>query len=226
MTIKSIAAPLAVTIAGLVAGVALEELVIGRRVRQTDGVGEGLGLLHGEPVRVSADDGVTLYAEVDDHRADTVADDVTVIFCHGYTLNQNSWHFQRRDLRPAARLIFADQRSHGSSDRGDRDHSTVDQLGLDLGRIIDDIGGAGPIVLVGHSMGGMTIMALAAARPELFTSGRVGGGGVSSNECRGALGDAPWTTGPDWKGAAQDCARTFESRLGARRLDRLRSPLR
>ncbi|NQU36055.1 MAG: alpha/beta hydrolase, partial [Actinobacteria bacterium] len=116
-----------------------------------------------------------LYTEVDDSRAASIDDDATVIFVHGYTLNQNCWHFQRRDLRPQARLIFADQRSHGSSERSDRDHSTVDQLGLDLGEIIDQIGGDGPIVLVGHSMGGMTIMALAAARPELFMTGRVGG---------------------------------------------------
>ena len=32
----------------------------------------------------------------------------------------------------------------------------------------------GPVVLVGHSMGGMTIMALAAARPELFGDRIVG----------------------------------------------------
>jgi len=167
--------PFSVTVAGLVLGLVLEEKIVGPKVRHTGELGETFGILHGEPVRVVADDGVSLYTEVDDSRSPDIDDDVTVIFVHGYTLNQNCWHYQRRDLRPQARLIFADQRSHGSSGRSDRAHSTIDQLGLDLGQIIDQIGGDGPIVLVGHSMGGMTIMALAAARPELFMTGRVGG---------------------------------------------------
>lgn len=168
-------APAAMTAVGVTLGLILEERIVGPKVRSAGGLGETFGVLHGEPVRVVADDGVSLYTEVDDSRSPEIDDDVTVIFVHGYTLNQNCWHYQRRDLRPQARLIFADQRSHGSSGRSDRDHSTIDQLGLDLGQIIDQIGGDGPIVLVGHSMGGMTIMALAAARPELFMTGRVGG---------------------------------------------------
>ena len=52
------------------------------------------------PVSVIADDAVALHVEVDDDRAPSVTDDLTVIFCHGYSLNQDSWHYQRRDLRP------------------------------------------------------------------------------------------------------------------------------
>lgn len=166
-------APLGIAAVGV--GLLLEEVLVGRKVRSSGASGESFGVLHGEQFRVVANDGVSLYTEVDDSRSPAIDDDVTVIFVHGYTLNQNCWHFQRRDLRPQAKLIFADQRSHGRSERSDRDHSTVEQLGLDLGQIIDQIGGDGPIVLVGHSMGGMTIMALAADRPELFSTGRVGG---------------------------------------------------
>ncbi|MCW2614136.1 MAG: Alpha/beta hydrolase, partial [Frankiales bacterium] len=43
-----------------------------------------------------------------------------------------------------------------------------DQLGRDLGRVLDEATPAGPVLLFGHSMGGMTIMALARQRPELF----------------------------------------------------------
>ena len=40
--------------------------------------------------------------------------------------------------------------------------------------MIDRLAPAGPIVLVGHSMGGMTVMALASAHPELFgADGRI-----------------------------------------------------
>jgi pimeloyl-ACP methyl ester carboxylesterase len=45
---------------------------------------------------------------------------------------------------------------------------TIDQLGRDLKAVIDAAVLDGPIVLVGHSMGGMTVMALAAQYPELI----------------------------------------------------------
>jgi pimeloyl-ACP methyl ester carboxylesterase len=89
-----------------------------------------------------------------------------------------SWAFQRRTLaaelatanghRPDARLVFYDQRGHGSSGRGKPEHSTIEQLGNDLGTVLETRVPSGPVVLVGHSMGGMTIMGLAALRPQLF----------------------------------------------------------
>ncbi len=45
---------------------------------------------------------------------------------------------------------------------------TIDRLGEDLAALLDQLVPSGPVVLAGHSMGGMTIMCLAAARPELF----------------------------------------------------------
>jgi pimeloyl-ACP methyl ester carboxylesterase len=44
---------------------------------------------------------------------------------------------------------------------------SIDQLGRDLKAVIDAAVPTGPIVLVGHSMGGMTVMALADQYPEL-----------------------------------------------------------
>jgi pimeloyl-ACP methyl ester carboxylesterase len=65
------------------------------------------------------------------------------------------------------RLIRYDQPGHGRSTWADGEIS-IDQLGTDLGELIDRLAPDGPVVLGGHSMGGMTIMALAACRPELF----------------------------------------------------------
>ncbi|WP_425314681.1 alpha/beta fold hydrolase [Streptacidiphilus jiangxiensis] len=103
---------------------------------------------------------------------------LTVVFVHGYCLNQDSWHFQREAFRDGLRLVFYDQRSHGRSERS-RSHlagepASIDQLGGDLGAVIDAVAPTGPLVLVGHSMGGMTVMALADQRPELFAE-RVAG---------------------------------------------------
>ncbi|WP_370123174.1 alpha/beta fold hydrolase [Streptacidiphilus sp. MAP12-33] len=103
---------------------------------------------------------------------------LTVVFVHGYCLNQDSWHFQREAFRDGLRLVFYDQRSHGRSERSRSylagEPASIDQLGADLGAVIDAVAPTGPLVLVGHSMGGMTVMALADQRPELFAE-RVAG---------------------------------------------------
>ncbi|MFG2624249.1 alpha/beta fold hydrolase [Streptomyces sp. NPDC048473] len=97
---------------------------------------------------------------------------VTVVFSHGYCLNQDSWHFQRAALRGLVRTVHWDQRSHGRSERGraQADGVTVgiDQLGRDLKAVIDAAAPEGRLVLVGHSMGGMTMMALAEQYPQLI----------------------------------------------------------
>ncbi|GAA3186270.1 MULTISPECIES: alpha/beta fold hydrolase [Streptomyces] len=103
----------------------------------------------------------------------------TVVFCHGYCLNQDSWHFQRAALRGAVRTVHWDQRSHGRSGRsravGDGGEPvTIDLLGRDLKAVLDAAVPEGPLVLVGHSMGGMTVMALADQYPE-FVAERVAG---------------------------------------------------
>ncbi|MFE7708468.1 alpha/beta fold hydrolase [Streptomyces sp. NPDC057486] len=97
---------------------------------------------------------------------------VTVVFSHGYCLSQDSWHFQRAALRDLVRTVHWDQRSHGRSERGRAQAQGVtvgiDQLGRDLKAVIDAAAPEGRLVLVGHSMGGMTIMALAEQYPQLI----------------------------------------------------------
>ena len=118
-------------------------------------------------VELPMKDGTTLHVEIDEPE-DPANAELTVIFCHGYALSLNSWYFQRKELRGRARLVSYDQRSHGRSGRAEFDTHHVDQLGSDLGHIIDEVAPTGPLVLIGHSMGGMTVMALAEQRPELI----------------------------------------------------------
>ncbi|MEV0368501.1 alpha/beta hydrolase [Streptomyces sp. NPDC050636] len=103
----------------------------------------------------------------------------TVVFSHGYCLSQDSWHFQRAALRGTVRTVHWDQRSHGRSARGHgqidgTEPVTIDLLGRDLKAVLDAAVPEGPIVLVGHSMGGMTVMALADQFPD-FVAERVVG---------------------------------------------------
>ena len=111
-------------------------------------------------------DGTTLHVEIDEPAGD--ANPLTVILCHGYALSSASLVFQRAVLEDRARVISYDQRSHGKSALSNIAFGTVDQLGQDLSELIDAFAPQGPLMLVGHSMGGMTIMALAELRPELF----------------------------------------------------------
>lgn len=133
-----------------------------------DELPEDFGSLRGEVHEVVADDGTVLHVEIDEPD-DADAAGLTVVFAHGYALNLDSWHYQRLALRGRARLVLYDQRSHGRSGRAEFDTHHVDQLGRDLSAVIDAVAPTGPLMLVGHSMGGMTIMALAAQRPELFS---------------------------------------------------------
>jgi pimeloyl-ACP methyl ester carboxylesterase len=152
--------------AGAGAILAIERLAVGRqRLRPDPAADEPFGQLRGRILTVLADDGVPLHTEING------PDDcpVTIVFCHGYTLNQDTWHYQRKYLSDEARLVFWDQRGHGRSGRSAPEHATIDQLGLDLYEVLAaTCPGDGPVVLVGHSMGGMTIMALADEHPELF----------------------------------------------------------
>ncbi len=136
-------------------------------------------------LHVVADDGVPLLVE------EVGPDDapLTVVFLHGYCLSMASWTFQRRALgaelatangsRPVARLVFYDQRGHGDSGRGPAEHATLEQLAGDLRAVLDSRAPRGPVVVIGHSMGGMTIMALAALHPELFGT-RIAGAALLS----------------------------------------------
>lgn len=173
----------AAAVAGVV-GVAAAGTAVGvvRHRREIEHRGPGqarLGSLRSTPRTVIAADGVELHVEVDEvapsgrssgrHRARTAeADHLTVVFVHGFSLNLDSWHFQRAGFRGRVRSVFYDQRSHGRSGRSTEGHSTIEQCGEDLLRVIDEVAPTGRIVLVGHSMGGMTIIALAEEHLELF----------------------------------------------------------
>ncbi|MEV4675359.1 alpha/beta hydrolase [Actinomadura sp. NPDC049382] len=151
--------------AGAGAGLVAQRRAMRRlQLRPDPFAGEPFGSLRGRPVPVRADDGTRLYAEIDgDDRTD-----LAVVFSHGWTLTQDSWHFQRKALRGLGRLVFWDQRGHGRSDGGDRDGYAIPRLAADLAAVIEaTVPADTPVVLVGHSMGGMTIMRYADEHPEL-----------------------------------------------------------
>jgi pimeloyl-ACP methyl ester carboxylesterase len=192
-----IAGVAALAMGGLAAGLELERRLVSKRINWTSQaeLGQFFSLRSAGPAVTTAD-GVVLHTEVDElpargddplrtprgGRKDTrepargPADDFTLVWVHGYALNLDNWHFQRRHFRGRFRQVLYDLRSHGRSSRSAPEHCRLDQLAVDLEQVLDEVAGPGPVVLIGHSMGGMTIMRLAQTRPELFGTRIVGVG--------------------------------------------------
>ena len=97
---------------------------------------------------------------------------LTVLLAHCWTADEEDWHYQVRDLLAAhgsgVRIITWDHRGHGHSDRCPEADCTIENLARDLGDVVDAFAAPGPIVIAGHSIGGMTMTALPQVRPDLI----------------------------------------------------------
>lgn len=127
----------------------------------------GLGQLRGRELAVTTPDGVRLHVE-EFGPADAP---ITVILAHGYTHDRNAWHYQAKHLSAEidapARVLIYDHRGHGRSGPAPHGTATIEQLGHDLAAVIAQCAPTGPLVLGGHSMGGMTMMAFAELYPDV-----------------------------------------------------------
>jgi pimeloyl-ACP methyl ester carboxylesterase len=116
---------------------------------------------------------------------------VTLVLSHGWTLDARSWEPVARALtrtgRPPLRVLRYDHRGHGRSQSVTRAEMTIEGLADDLADLIAERVPSGPVVLAGHSMGGMTAMALAERHPDLVKE-RVAGLALVST-ASGGLGD-------------------------------------
>ena len=119
---------------------------------------------------VATGDGVRLHVE-EDGPADAP---VTVVFSHGFTADLGEWLLQREALRDRARLVFYDQRGHGRSASGGWRNATIDQLGRDLQAVLAATCPTGPVIVAGHSMGGMAVLSWARQFPAEVGSRVVG----------------------------------------------------
>jgi pimeloyl-ACP methyl ester carboxylesterase len=109
---------------------------------------------------------------------------LTVVFAHGFCLRMGAFHFQRARLAEEwgsqVRMVFYDQRGHGQSGEASPDSYTVTQLGQDLETVLTVTAPRGPVVLIGHSMGGMTVLSHARQFPRRYPSRVVGAALISS----------------------------------------------
>ena len=122
---------------------------------------------------------------------------LTVVFTHGFCVRMGSFHFQRvalaQRLGTDVRMVFYDQRGHGQSAAAAPETYTVPQFGVDLETVLQVMVPVGPVVLVGHSMGWMSVLSHARQFPRRYPRRVVGAALISSAAeglARSPLGEA------------------------------------
>jgi non-heme chloroperoxidase len=94
------------------------------------------------------------------------ADAPPLLLLHGITLQARVWGSQLRDLSDRWRVLAVDLRGHGESRAGSAGFG-LDLLARDLRTVLESLD-LRDAVVVGHSMGGMTLMRFAADHPEVL----------------------------------------------------------
>jgi pimeloyl-ACP methyl ester carboxylesterase len=181
----------AILTAGLAAGAVATGIVgrtiLVRRRRSDPEAGEALATLPPEDLGpVASFDGTQLAV-----RASGDPTRPALVFVHGFSLDMTTWHYQWTALSERFRCVLFDLRAHGRSEKAATGDLSLQAMAHDLAAVIRSATPDGPVVLVGHSMGGMTILALAESRPELFgkeVAGVAFVGTASSDLFRGAMG--------------------------------------
>ena len=113
----------------------------------------------GRPLTVRGADGGARHARV---HGDGGAP--TMVLVHCWTGTQELWHKQVKGLAGELRIVTYDHRGHGLSDDARDDDYSLEALAADLDLVLEAAAFDGePIVLVGHSLGAMTIAAWAEA---------------------------------------------------------------
>lgn len=135
---------------------------------------------------VIADDATTLAV----HELGPSDAAVTVVCVHGHCLDGTTFG-DITDIIAARwgssiRVVTYDHRGHGRSGSADVSTYTIEQLARDLTAVLRTVAPAGPVVLVGHSMGGMTVLRYVRQHPE-----EVGRRIVAAALIASAAGDLP-----------------------------------
>jgi pimeloyl-ACP methyl ester carboxylesterase len=144
---------------GLGFGLAVERALVGHDRRRDDPeAGERFGRLRGTRHSLTSFDGTRLNVE-------ELGSGPCLVFSHGFSLSQDAWHYQRRDLPGSFRCVFFDQRGHGLSGQPRTDDYSLPAFANDLKAVLDWTGEE-RVVVVAHSMAGMAALQFAALFPE------------------------------------------------------------
>lgn len=150
---------------------------------------------------------------VDDHTDAWTRPD-TVLFVHGFTECTEAWrawvpHFSRQ-----YRMLRIDQRGFGRSTPVAKDYPlSNDRYIDDLSKVIQQVCNGGPVHIVGGKSGGISVLALAAARPELVKTVTVSCSPVTPPNAAGWVEEMERTSVRAW------AKRTQRERMGSKMPD-------
>ncbi|MBF0664256.1 MAG: alpha/beta fold hydrolase [Brevundimonas sp.] len=113
-------------------------------------------------VTIPGADGASLHVETEG-----IDQGPILLFTHGWGLSARIWAEARADLGARFGLAFWDLPGLGRSGRPSIGYS-IEGFAEDLYAVIDSLPEHRPVILVGHSIGGMTVQTLCARHPELL----------------------------------------------------------
>ncbi len=109
-----------------------------------------------------------------------------LVFLHGYPLSRGAWQKQIDALRSSYRVIAPDLRGFGDSDT-QPGPTTMSQFAADVHDLLQQLT-TGPVVLIGHSMGGYVALAFARQFPEMLCGLVLVGTKAGPDTAEGAAG--------------------------------------
>lgn len=91
----------------------------------------------------------------------------TIVFVHGWTCAAQFWKLQVEALQGQRRVVAFDLRGHGQSERPPDRNYSIETFATDLNAVLKATVPEGErAMLVGHSLGAMTIVAWAGSHPD------------------------------------------------------------
>lgn len=105
--------------------------------------------------------GPTRHGELDVHWYECgPADGLTILYVHGFSISSQSFYMQVRALQHLpVRQLLVDYRGHGRT-AGQDAMLSVDAADDDIMAVLRDRGVTGPLIVVGHSLGGPVSLSL------------------------------------------------------------------
>jgi pimeloyl-ACP methyl ester carboxylesterase len=98
------------------------------------------------------------------------ADDAPqLVLTHGWSMTSTEWYYAKKQLAGRFRVIVWDLPGLGKTEQPKDDSDSLEQMAADLDQVLSVAQGE-PVVLVGHSIGGMTNLTFAKLHPERFGS--------------------------------------------------------
>ncbi|HEX2029803.1 MAG TPA: alpha/beta hydrolase [Actinomycetota bacterium] len=141
--------------ASLAAGAARRAVVRRDGQRPDPALGDHLGAIRGRPNEIRGPRASRMYTEWFPPGGSSRG---VVVLTHGYCLTEAVWHYQKRDLAGGRfGMVTWDLPGHGMSPPLPRGRVTLDLAVEALERVIDRYAD-GPVVLVGHSLGGVVTL--------------------------------------------------------------------